>query len=227
MQKDIFRYTPLILWGQFGVLLSSTQHIGIFGGSFDPVHSGHVRVAKEILAADNLTRLLIIPARTQPLKPNGANTGSTDRLAMLQLAFEATPQVEIDTTELNREGLSYTYQTLEQLKAKYSDTKFTLYLGTDATSLLPKWAKINYVLEMADIRVIMRPGVECPDIAEIQRELGGSISAFELQDGIQISSTELRARISTGADLTGYLPNNVTAHIKKHGLYGASEGGAS
>lgn len=186
------------------------MRVGIFGGTFDPVHVGHLAIAHAALESLPLDRVVFIPARRAPLKEHGPVAGATDRLDMLELAVAGEPRFSVSRIELDREGPSYTVETLEQLAG--ADLLF-LILGGDALAALPRWKDPDRILELAKIAVAERPGAP---------EHAGNPSIVEFDaPRLDISSRELRARAARGRSLRYLVPDPVWRHIEARGLYRA------
>ncbi|MDE2346624.1 MAG: nicotinate-nucleotide adenylyltransferase [Gammaproteobacteria bacterium] len=198
------------------------RRIGIFGGSFDPVHFGHLRPALEILQALSLDEIRFIPAGQPPLRQPPVATAS-QRLQMLRLAVVDEPRFIVDDREIRRNAPSYTVDTLGELRREYPGDPLTLMLGTDAYLSLPQWRQWRKIYELAHIVVAHRPGWKIPGEAELadmirerrtelpadlSRQLAGRI-LFQQVTQINISSTQVRATIAAGGDPRYLLPDSV------------------
>ena len=188
------------------------MRVGIFGGTFDPVHVGHLAIANAALESIPLDRVLFVPARRAPLKEHGPVAGEADRLAMLQLAVAGEPRFSVSRIELDREGPSYTVDTLERLAG--ADELF-LILGGDALAALPRWKDPDRIATLATLVVAERPGAPARGNAR-----NASILAFDAPR-LDISSRELRARAARGRSLRYLVPDPVWRHIEGRGLYRA------
>jgi nicotinate-nucleotide adenylyltransferase len=182
--------------------------IGVFGGTFDPVHVGHLAIAQAALEAAHLDRVVFVPARRSPLKDRGPYAGEADRLAMLEAATKDEPCFSVSRVELDREGPSYTVDTLEALRP---EGELYLILGSDALADLPKWRSPERIKELAKILVARRPGAPEPDARSGARTFDAPC--------LDISSRELRARASRGLSLRYLVPDEVWRHIARNGLY--------
>ena len=146
------------LFSEFCILYSKEEgimeRIGIYGGTFNPPHIGHIEAAKQAVSALGLTKLLLIPDRIAPHKviPEGT-AAPNQRLEMLQLAVADCPQIQVSDIELQREGPSYTYVTLEQLRAQYPDAKLYLLMGTDMFLSFHTWKNPDQILKYVDLAV--------------------------------------------------------------------------
>lgn len=181
------------------------MRIGVFGGSFDPVHFGHLRAAEWALEAFALARILLVPARRSPFKGPG-HASDHDRLAMLGLAAADNGNFEIETCELDREPPSYTVDTLRSLVQRRPGSAFTLILGSDAAKDLEKWRELGEIRRLAEIRILARP----------DEPSGPEAVAFE---GLAVSSTAIRRAVSAGRSIRYLTPDSVRLYIEEKGLY--------
>ena len=182
--------------------------IGVFGGTFDPVHVGHLAIALAALESVPLDRVLFVPVRRSPLKDRDPLASTTDRVAMLETAIAREPRFALSRAELEREGVSYTVDTLEELR---SQGELFLILGSDALADLARWRAPDRIRELATILVAARPGAPEPDAMHGARTFDAP--------RLDISSRELRARAARGMSLRYLVPDAVWEHIKRHGLY--------
>jgi nicotinate-nucleotide adenylyltransferase len=182
--------------------------VGVFGGTFDPVHVGHLAIAQAALESVPLDRVLFVPARRSPLKDRDPIARVADRVAMLDAAISGEPRFALSRVELERDGVSYTVDTLEAL---HSEGALFLILGSDALADLARWRKPDRIRELATILVAARPGAPEPDPAHGAR-------VFDAPH-LDISSRELRARAARGMSLRYLVPDAVWEHIRKRGLY--------
>ena len=189
------------------------MRVGIFGGTFDPVHVGHLAIAHAALESVPLDQVLFVPARRAPLKEHGPVAGEADRLAMLELAVAGEPRFAVSRIELERDGPSYTVDTLDALAG--ADALF-LILGGDALAALPRWKDADRIAELATLVVAERPGA--PERAV--NRWSASVVAFDAPR-LDISSRELRARAARGRSLRYLVPEPVWRHIEARGLYRA------
>jgi nicotinate-nucleotide adenylyltransferase len=182
--------------------------VGVFGGSFDPVHVGHLAIALAALESVPLDRVLFVPVRRSPLKDRDPLASVADRVAMLEAAIVGEPRFALSRVELERDSVSYTVDTLEALR---SQGELFLILGSDALADLARWRTPDRIRELATILVAARPGAPEPDPVHRAR-------AFDAPR-LDISSRELRARAARGLSLRYLVPDAVWEHIKKRGLY--------
>jgi nicotinate-nucleotide adenylyltransferase len=182
--------------------------VGVFGGSFDPVHVGHLAIALAALESVPLDRVLFVPVRRSPLKDRDPLASVADRVAMLEAAIVGEPRFALSRVELERDSVSYTVDTLEALR---SQGELFLILGSDALADLARWRTPDRIRELATILVAARPGAPEPDPVHRAR-------AFDAPR-LDISSRELRARAARGLSLRYLVPDAVWEHIKKRGCY--------
>ena len=215
--------------------------IGILGGTFDPVHYGHLRLAEEARELWPLDRLFFIPAQTNPLKRDVSSAPAEHRLAMLRAALADRPDGDVLDLELERPGPSFTVDTLKELKARHPHDRFVLILGMDAFQLFPQWKDRAGILALADLFVAARPGTVAIDPASVlEIESPGSICYDQTQDeyrfdsgallkvrtttSLDISATALRRRVAAGGSIRYLTPPAVIDYIEQHGLYRSSVG---
>lgn len=184
---------------------------GIFGGSFDPVHVGHLTVAEAAAAALDLDVVHLVPAFRQPFKPEDRGSTPHDRLAMLACAVAGHPRLLADDREIRRGGTSYTVQTLREMRREYPGALLSLLVGADAAAELPKWRDAAQLPHLARIVVLTRPGAPVPDHALVQERL--QVPA------VAVSATEIRQRVARGESIAGLVSPDVAAYIASHGLY--------
>ncbi|WP_297501439.1 nicotinate-nucleotide adenylyltransferase [Ferrovum sp.] len=209
--------------------------IGVLGGTFDPIHDGHLAMARFARAQLDLSKVLLIPAgfpwQRQP------RASAEDRLHMAELAVVQQPFIEVDAREVRRPTPTYTLDTLEELHASYgSDQPFCLILGSDAFLNLPTWKEWTRVLELAHVVVLCRPGFDLPvehlslplreawdarqgSVAELQNSPGGRMIRLEMPP-VPISSTQIRHALAHSlSSLEDLLPPPVLNYIETHHLY--------
>jgi nicotinate-nucleotide adenylyltransferase len=184
------------------------MRVGVFGGTFDPVHVGHLAIANAALESVPLDRVLFVLARRSPLKERGPVAPEADRLRMLEQAVAGERRFAVSRIELDREGPSYTVDTLERL-AGHDD--LFLILGSDAVADFPRWKEPERIAKLATLVVADRPGAPA--------RLGDApIVAFDAPR-LDISSRELRSRAARGLSLRYLVPEAAWQHIEARGLY--------
>lgn len=184
--------------------------LGLFGGSFNPVHHGHLITATRAAEAAGLDRVLFIPAAQSPLKNGGDQAPAKDRAAMLRLALRGNRRFGFSGLELARGGISYTIDTLREIR-RMTPARLYLILGADAARLLSRWKSIQEIRRLASFLVVARPGDRLP-----ARLSGGRIVRAPL---VEISSSEIRDRVRKGLSIEYLLPKPVERYIFQKGLY--------
>lgn len=197
------------------------MRIGIYGGTFNPVHWGHVRLASEYAASLELDRLLVIPASVPPHKPAPGLIGGALRLEMCRLAFQKLENCVVSGLELQRPGKSYTVDTLEQLRREYPDDTLYLLMGSDMFYSVTQWKNWRRIIDLAVLCVGARETDEGPLLAAEKKRLerlGASCRMVRLEPMV-LSSTEVRRRAAAGESLEGLVPEPVADYIAQNGLY--------
>jgi nicotinate-nucleotide adenylyltransferase len=204
----------------FGALTTlRAVKIGFLGGSFDPVHFGHLMAAQDAYEQFNLDRLVLVPAAQAPLKPNDVQSSADDRLAMLRAATEWDKRFEISDFELHRGGVSYTIDSAKHFRALYPKDQLYWIIGGDQLPQLHLWKAITELAQLVEFICLERPGfpVKPPT----------AIPSLHLHrcDGhlLAISSTELRERVRKNLSLDYFLPHKAIVYIKERCLYRQSQ----
>ena len=206
--------------------------IGIFGGTFDPIHNGHLRIALEALEELSLSAVHFIPCGQSPLRSEPAATNDI-RLKMVKAAVEAEPRFIMDTREIKRGGPSYTYDTLTTLRDGHKENSICLILGMDSFISLPRWYRWEELIDLAHIVIAHRPGWKAPTEGPlgdfVQEHLAeSSQDAVTKREGslfvlpvtqLEISATKLRSSIRLGLDPKFLVPESVRAIIKETECY--------
>lgn len=200
------------------------MRIGLFGGSFDPVHRGHLLLADCCWRQAGLDRVDFMPTAQQPLKPRGPVASETDRLAMLRLAIEGRPEFALSLVEIKRGGVSYTVETLRQLRRETPDAEFFFLMGADALADFPTWREPAAICELATPLVVRRAGTPPPDFdalaAFVSAERLTAIRAHEIEmPATPISSSHIRRLVAEGGDWQSLVPADVAHYIEERGLY--------
>lgn len=196
--------------------------IGIMGGTFDPIHTGHLLTAEYVRDAYGLEKVLFIPAANSPFKLEKKVESAEDRLAMTQLAVADNPHFEASDIEMRREGVSYTSDTIALLRARFGpDVPLYFITGADAINDLPAWHHPRDLLELCHFIAATRQGTAL-DLPKLRAFFGALCDAHihELATPeLEISSTEIRARIRQGRSIRYMVPESVETYIRKEGLY--------
>ncbi len=197
-----------------------TRHIGIMGGTFDPIHTGHLIIAEQARYELELEKMIFIPAACSPLKTEHPKASAEDRLRMVQLATEDNPAFVVSNIEIERDGLSYTVDTLESLKTTYgNETKLYFITGADAIADILRWRRPEQIVELASVLSLSRPGYSLEEAkSALPAEFRERITFIEAP-GIEISATDLRKRVSLGKSIKYLVPHTVERYITKRELY--------
>lgn len=191
--------------------------IGIYGGAFDPVHIGHIRLARQAAAELKLDKLLIIPTSVSPHKEN-AQTSYDDRFRMLELAFAQDKKFEISDIEKHISGKSFTINTVRALREIYpSDAVFYLIIGADMLFSFKKWYRYEALLGECKVVAAAREEDSYVDMLEFANEVG-RIKVLNLPV-TEVSSTEIREKLSKNEDVSSLVPQEVIDYINEKGLY--------
>lgn len=193
------------------------MHVGILGGTFDPIHLGHVAIAHTAMAHLRLDQLILIPSNTPPHRP-APHATPQQRLAMCQLVDQSIPHTRVSDIELQRTGPSYTIDTLRALTQPHQ--RLTLILGADAAQLLPQWYQADQLTIYADIAIMTRIGtaVDIDDLVRRLPSLAGHVHLIPWP-GMDVSSTAIRQRCATQQPIDDLVTPAVAAYIAHHGLY--------
>lgn len=186
------------------------------GGTFDPIHHGHLVAAEEVRSALELSRVLFIPAGRPWQKERDDVTAGDRRLTMTRLATEDNPFFAVSTIDLDREGPTYTIDTLRSAHDEYPDDELFFITGADAISQILTWKDPDEILELARFVAVTRPGHDLGDL----RERGERIVILEIP-ALAISSTDIRMRVASGRPIRYLVPDQVRRYIDEQGLYGA------
>jgi nicotinate-nucleotide adenylyltransferase len=189
--------------------------VGVLGGSFDPVHAGHIAVGRRALEQIPLDEVWFVPATSPPHKPEGPTASPKHRRAMLELALGAEPCMKVCAIEMEAQGPRYTVDTLRALRARHPRVRWWLLLGEDSFRAIDAWREPQRLLELALPVVCPRPGSS----GERVRQRGPTPVRWLEGEGIELSSTTIRAQLRAG-ERPGGLPDPVYEYICAHGLYG-------
>lgn len=195
--------------------------IGLFGGTFDPPHIGHLILAGEAVAQFNLTRLFWVLTPDPPHKLENPITPLTHRLPMLQAMLEHNPAFELSYIEINRPGPHYTVDTVRLIADQHPDAELYLLIGGDSLRDLPTWRfPADLVAAVSKIGVMRRPG-DFTDLAAVEAQIPGVIAKTQFIDALMqpVSSSELRRRVSAGEMYRYYVTPEVYEYIETHHLY--------
>jgi nicotinate-nucleotide adenylyltransferase len=197
--------------------------VGILGGAFNPPHIGHLVCAQEAVLQLELERMLLVPTGVAPHREIEQDPGGEARLEMCELAVDDDDRLEVSRVEIDREGPSYTVETLRALHEESADDELFLILGGDQAADLSKWHEPEEVLRLATVAVVPRTGFHREAIAvKIASVKGAAAVRFFDMQRIDVSSSLVRRRVAEGKPIRYLVPDKVAAYIDEHGLYKAS-----
>lgn len=198
-----------------------TQRIGILGGTFDPVHLGHLVMADQCREQAALDAVWFVPARQPPHKGGKSISSPRHRLEMLRIAVSGTPQFSICEIEFGRDGPSYTIETLEQLQAQHPECEFQLIVGADMLADFPNWKEPARIASLCGLIAVNRgrdlSAVQCA-ADRLAHDLGAKIQFVEMP-AIDVSASDIRERVSQGRSIRFLTPRGVEMYIAAQGLY--------
>ena len=219
----------------------TAARFGVFGGTFNPIHVGHLRAAEEVAEQLELERVLFVPSAQPPHKANSRDdpiAPAALRLAWVRAAIEDNPRLEVDALELERGGRSFTVDTLERLAKRSAPERPVFVIGCDAFALLDSWREPERLFSLADFAVMTRPPNERQQLSDwlpdclrgelslepdgwsgVHRKTGGSFRAIRIC-AFDVSSSDIRARIRTGRSVRYLLPESVRCAALESGVYG-------
>jgi nicotinate-nucleotide adenylyltransferase len=194
--------------------------IGILGGTFNPPHFGHLICAQEAYVALQLDAVTLMPARIPPHKPVEDEPGPDHRYELCRLAVEDDQRMTVADLELRRSGMSYTIDTLDQLRTRDPDSELFLIVGGDVAAGLPNWREPERVLDVATLAVAKRGGTPRAEVQDALAALGGAErTRYFPMPRIEISSTEIRRRVGIGEPIRYLVPDAVAGYIERENLY--------
>jgi nicotinate-nucleotide adenylyltransferase len=185
--------------------------IGILGGTFNPIHTGHLILAEEAREKLGLDKVVFVPAFLPPHKDNGDITSAVDRLKMVKLAIKDNRYFSVSSTEIKRAGRSYTIDTIREFKERYPNDELYFVIGSDLLKYLEEWKDLNQILEMVRFIVATRPGYPLEKIPSYIKTM--AIRA------VDISAFEIREAIKENKSFRYLVPEGVCKYITKKGLY--------
>lgn len=201
------------------------SRIALFGGSFNPIHNGHLHLAQTVHQQCGLDRMLLMPSGTAPHKSSDAYAPAADRLAMCRLAAEPYPWLEVSDYELTKPGKSYTVETLRYLHSRFPEDTLFLLTGSDMLLSFDSWYCWQEILTLAGLLCVSR-GTEPEDVL---RQKAAELSSYGQVTVVHakplpMSSSQIRHKIELCRKFSCYLPENVVQYIMLHGLYGVCNG---
>lgn len=198
--------------------MSVFQRIGILGGTFDPPHNGHLLLALDALEQLSLDRVVLIPAARQPLKADAEMTDPAHRLAMTRLLAGSDPRLAVDGVEVERDGLSFTVDTMRGYRAAHPDAEFYLLMGEDTAATLPQWREPMALAALVQVAIAGRG-----DLAGSAALPAGFRAQRLAPRRVDLSATEIRDRARSGRSIRGFVPDAVAEYIAVHQLYRPTE----
>jgi nicotinate-nucleotide adenylyltransferase len=198
----------------------SGRSVGVLGGAFNPPHVGHLVLAQEALFCLGLDEVILVPTGEAPHKRIDPEPGAAVRLAMTRAAVEGVDGMSVSDIEVNREGPSYAYRTLELLLDELSGSDLTFVMGADVAAGLESWERPGRVVELARIAVAARPGVDRSVAVDTVKRLGSGREPVVLEmPELEISSTMVRERVAAGKPVRWLVPVTVAEMIREQGVY--------
>lgn len=204
--------------------LIHTPRIGILGGTFNPVHIGHLVIAQDAIEKFELSRVLLIPCARPPHKPSADLVPPVHRLAMLEHAVEGDLHFEVSDMEIKRDGMSYTIDTIRVLAAAHPGVELCFIIGSDSLPELHLWKEIDALLELCRVVTLVRPGANIATLQDMDLKLAGKKQdriRADIRAGhlINVSSSEIRYRVAEGMSIRYLVPPGVEMYIAEHSLY--------
>jgi nicotinate-nucleotide adenylyltransferase len=195
--------------------------VGILGGTFDPIHKGHLAAARQLLAQAGVAEIWLMPNSLPPHRPVPPEANAQQRLAMAALAVSYQSALLVSDLEVRRGGVSYTIDTVRQLRARYPDGRFTWLIGSDAAAHLRDWHESGALLRESHFTIFNRPGgPPLDDRLLAQQGLDRTNSSLISIETLPIAAREVRSRLHAGKDVAALVPPAVLEYIVEHGLYG-------
>lgn len=196
--------------------------IGILGGTFDPIHNGHLKIAEAARKKLGLNEVYFMPAAKTPLKEGISISAVEHRVKMVRLAIAGKPRFKLSTIELDRPGLSYTADTIAELRKKLgAETELYFIIGWDSLSQFARWREPARIIRMCRLVAVPRPGYALPEPKALEAAIPGISESLIVLDKpeIAISATEIRERVARGQSIRRLVPEEVAGYIQKNGLY--------
>lgn len=196
--------------------------VGILGGTFDPVHNGHIRIAEEVMSCLDLAKVVFAPAGKPWLKGDSPVTSVEHRVEMVRLAIAGRTGFELSLVDVERPGPSFTVDTIEDLRAQLGEeTELYFIIGQDNLFQLPQWKDAARLVKLCRIVAVPRPGYEMPDLKRLNKLISGISQSLIMLDRpeIDISATDIKERVAQGLSIRSLVPDAVAEYIKRQGLY--------
>jgi nicotinate-nucleotide adenylyltransferase len=195
------------------------MRIGIFGGAFDPVHYGHLLLAEQCREQCGLDQVWFVPTKIPPHKPEGSLTDDKHRVEMLKLAISGIPEFLVSRIELDRDEVSWTVDTLSNLRSGRPDDEFLLLIGADSLRDMPTWKDPDRIAELATIVAVNRGPVLPAELTDgLSDQVKSSLKVVDIP-GVDFAATDIRQRIVEDRSIRFIVPRAVEVYIQQHGLY--------
>lgn len=198
------------------------KRYGIIGGTFDPIHNAHLYIAYEAKEQLGLEEVIFMPAGKQPLKTEKKVTPANLRYEMVKEAIKPFKEFSISDYEIKKEGLSYTYKTLEHFKKKDSDAELFFITGADCLINIDKWKEVSKIFNICTFVVFARGGIDTESLEmhkkRVEEKYGGKIVVLKFKE-LEISSTDIRERVKSGKKVDFFIPERVNKLIEENNLY--------
>ena len=198
------------------------MNIGVMGGTFDPIHNGHIAMAQETITRLNLAWVVFVPAGQPWMKSERPLTPAVHRLEMVRLAIAPYPYLRLSRIEIDRAGPTYTIDTITDLRAQLAaGDEVYFILGWDSLAQLPQWRDVPRLIQLCRLVAIPRPGYSLPDLKSLEAQIPGLSPRLVLLDKpeIDISATGIRNRVAQGLPISHLVPAPVEEYIRRHRLY--------
>jgi len=199
-------------------------NIGVLGGTFDPIHNGHIVVAEEMRARLDLAEVLFVPAGEPWLKEDAPVLAAEHRLQMVRLAIAGKSYFKLSTIEIDRAGPSYAVDTIAEFQAQLgAGDELFFVLGWDNLAQLPQWKEPSRLIQMCRLVAVPRPGYPLPDLNSLEETVPGLSPRLVVLDApqVDISATDIRERVARGLSIGHLVPEPVDEYIRQHRLYSA------
>lgn len=203
--------------------MNGNRHkIGLFGGSFDPIHNGHVKAARRAMEAGKLDAVWFLPAAVSPFKSGCAHASARDRVEMVKLAIGGEPRFSVCEVETSREGVSYTIDTVRLLKRSHPDVDFVFVIGADSLMSLCKWREAEALVGLCEFITLARPGWAIDRVPGFEGEAETRLRGGIVRDfAAEVSSSEVRRRVANGESIQDLVSPAVAAYIAEKNVYPA------
>lgn len=198
------------------------MNIGVLGGTFDPIHNGHLLMVEEVKAWVNLAGIIFVPAGQPCLKAEGPFAVAEHRIEMVRLAIDGRNHYELSTMEVERPGPSYMVDTIAEVQNRLeTGDKLFLILGWDNLAELPQWQEPSQLITMCSLVAVSRPGYSRPNLKKLEAKIPGLSKRVEVMDKVKIdiSASVIRDRVAQGLSIRHLVPDRVNDYIKQNRLY--------